>query len=429
MSPDLETATRRGHRVVITGAGVVCPIGSSVAEMWESVERGESGVTYISRFDTSGFLTQIAAEVPDADEPNPRFDEDYWVPLDRRSRFAIRAAIEATEAADLPLSSANSGRTAVVMASERPEEDTLLVGAEEFFGGLIESAAQVLAPHARPHAPSERVASLLGISGPVLQLENRSAGGLNAIIEAAVLIANGEADTAIAGGAEAPITPLTLAAFQGTGALSERNRDPARASRPFDMERDGFVLGEGAALVVLESLEGARARGARILAEVEGWGRTFSPGSGGAPAMDAEAIADGLSLALSSARRDHGEVDVLMLHAAGSLEGDRLEARGVIRAFGATARSQLFSPATKSLTGHLLAASGPLNVVMLLEAFARQRIPGTINLTRQDPECDLDANPSGTREGRAHIGIVNTTGWAHNAALLLAGPEAMRPEA
>jgi len=426
MPPDLANAMPRGRRVVITGVGVVSPIGSSVPEMWDSIESGLSGVTYISRFDASGFLTQIAAEVPDADEPNPRFDEDYWTALDRRSRFAIRAAVEATDGADLPLTEATRDRTAVIIASERPEEDTLLVGAEEFFGGLIDSAAQVLAPHARPHAPSERVAALLGVGGPVLQLESRSAGGLNAIIEAAALIANGEADAAIAGGAEAPITPLTLAAFQGTGALSARNRDPSGASRPLDMERDGFVLGEGAALVVLETLDGARARGAPLLAEVEGWGRTFSPGTGGVPAMDALAIAEALTRSLETAARDRSEVDLLMLHAAGTMEGDRIEARAIAQAFGATARSQLYSPATKSQTGHLLGASSSLNVAILLEAFARQRIPGTINLTRQDPECDLDANPSGTSEGRAHIGIVNATGWAHNSALLLSDLVSMR---
>ncbi|PKB56628.1 MAG: hypothetical protein BZY69_00830, partial [SAR202 cluster bacterium Casp-Chloro-G1] len=239
------------RRVVITGVGVVCSLGRTTGDVWQAIEDGRSGVGPITRFDASGFATRIAAEVPDALAHDHRFDEAYWQSLDLRARFAVSAALSAVQGAGLTFTPQNRGQVAVVMASERPEEDVLLAGARALIAGDIDGAASILAAHARPHAPAERIAALLGVTGPVLQIENRSAGGLNSIIEAAAMIRRGDALVAIAGGADAPITPLTLAAFQGTGALSTRNDAPAGASRPLDAARDGFVLGEGAALVTL----------------------------------------------------------------------------------------------------------------------------------------------------------------------------------
>lgn len=414
------------RRVVITGVGVVCSLGRTTGELWEAIEAGRSGVGPITRFDASGFATRIAAEVPDALERDTRFDEAYWEQLDLRAQFAVSAALSAVQGAGLSFTPQNSGQVAVVMASERPAEDRLLEGAQAIAAGDIASAASILAADARPHAPADRVAALLGTSGPVLQLENRSAGGLNAIIEAASMIRRGDALVAVAGGAEAPITPLTLAAFQGTGALSTRNDDPAAASRPLDAARDGFVLGEGAAVVALEALEVAEARGAKVLAEIEGYGMTFSPGAGGTPAMDPAQIGQALQLALVSSGRIQAEVDVIALHAAGSVEGDRAEATGVRRIFGGATRHHLYSPALKGHTGHLLGASGPLTLAVMLEAMHRGRIPPTLNLTEEDSEVDLDGNANGVREDHVLVCLVNATGWAHNAAISLAHPRAMR---
>lgn len=415
-------------RVVITGAGVVCSLGSTPVELWEAIAAGRSGVAPITRFDASAFECRIAAEVPDADTPDERLDEDYWRALDRRSRFAVSAGLSALQHAGLSLTRDNSGRIAVVMASERPEEDVLLTGVSELAAGDVAAAASTLAAHARPHAPAERIAALLGITGPTLQIENRSAGGLAAIIEAANMIRRGDAHAAIAGGAEAPITPITLAAFQGAGALSTRNDDPQAASRPLDKGRDGFVLGEGAAVVVLESLELARERGATILAEIEGEGMSFSAGEGGHPTTDPVQIGVALQRALATSGRIQSEVDVIALHAAGSVDGDIAESTGVKRIFGASARHHLYTPALKSMTGHLLGASAALSVVIMLGALSAQQIPGTINLDDEDDECDLDGNAKGTRDETLRVVIVNATGWAHNAALLLAHPEAMRPD-
>ena len=305
MASENNTASEPS-RVVITGVGVVCSLGRTTGELWQAIEDGRSGVGPITRFDASKFATRIAAEVPDALERDTRFDKAYWEQLDLRARFAVSAALSAVQGAGLTFTPQNRGQVAVVMASERPEEDLLFEGAQAIAAGDIDGAASILAAHARPHAPADRIASFLGTSGPVLQIENRSAGGLNAIIEAAAMIRRGDALVAIAGGAEAPITPLTLAAFQGTGALSTRNDDPAGASRPLDVDRDGFVIGEGAALVTLEALEVADARGATILAEIEGEGMTFSPGTGGTPAMDAQQIGQALQLALVSSGRIPG---------------------------------------------------------------------------------------------------------------------------
>jgi 3-oxoacyl-[acyl-carrier-protein] synthase II len=412
--------------VVITGVGVVCSLGRTSGELWEAIEAGRSGIGPITRFDAAGFTTRIAAEVPDAGERDTRFDGAYWSGLDLRSRFAVSAALSAIQGAGLSFTPQNRGQVAVVMASERPEEELLLAGARSLIAGDVAGAAATLAAHARPHAPADRIAALFGTTGPVLQVENRSAGGLNAIIEAADMIRRGDALVAIAGGAEAPITPLTVAAFQGTGALSTRNDDPAGASRPLDEGRDGFVLGEGAAVVTLEAIEVAHARGATILAEVEGEGMTFSPGASGTPAMDATQIGQALQLALVSSGRIQAEVDVLALHAAGSVEGDRIEALGVRRIFGAATRHHLYTPALKGHTGHLLGASGPLTLAVMLEAMYRGKVPPTLNLEREDPQVDLDGNAAGVREEHVLVAIVNATGWAHNAAIVLAHPRAMR---
>lgn len=423
-SEDTEAPRRR---VAITGIGIVCSLGRTTGELWQAIEDGRSGIRPITRFDPSGFATRIAAEVPDADQRDERFDEQYWDQLDLRSRFAVSAALSAVQGAGLSFSPQNRGQVAVVIASERPSEDLVLEAAPLLASGDIDAAAELLAPDARPHAPADRVAALLGVTGPVLQLENRSAGGLNAIIEAAAMIRRGDALVAIAGGAEAPITPITLAAFQGTGALSTNNDDPAGSSRPLDTARDGFVLGEGAALVTLEALEVAEARGVKILAEIEGEGMSFSPGTGGTPSMDAQQIGHAIQLALATSGRIRSEIDVLALHAAGSLEGDRTEASGVKRVFGAATRHHMYTPALKGHTGHLLGASGPLTLAVLLEAMHRSKIPPTLNLAEEDPEVDLDANPGGVRDDNVLVGIVNATGWAHNAALVLAHPKAMRP--
>ncbi|MCK9486599.1 MAG: hypothetical protein M0R73_07840 [Dehalococcoidia bacterium] len=413
---------------MITGVGVVSALGRTTGDVWEAMAQGRSGVGPITRFDTASYRTRIAGEVPAADALDPRFKQPYWDRLDRRARFAVSAALSAVQGAGLSFNDQNKAWVATVMASERPEEDVLLEGAR-LLETDPEAARRILARHARPHAPADRVAALLGVTGPTMQIENRSAGGLAAIIEAAAMIRRGDALVGIAGGAEAPITPLSLAAFEGTGALSVRNQDPAGASRPLDAGRDGFVLAEGAAVVTLEALEVATARGARILAEVEGEAMTFSPGADGEPGFDAVQIGAALQRALILSGRIQSEVDLIALHAAGTPEGDREEARGVKRIFGASTRHHMYTPALKSHTGHLLGASGPLALAVVLEGMHRQAIPWTRNVETEDAEIDLDGNFKGVRADTLRVAMVNATGWAHNATLAICHPDAMRPVA
>jgi 3-oxoacyl-[acyl-carrier-protein] synthase II len=412
-------------RVVITGVGVVHALGRSTGAIWDAMAEGRSAIGPITHFDAAPYATRIAAEV--RDEADGRFKPAYWDALDRRSRFAVSAALSATQGAGLTFTAQNRAQVAVVMASERPEEDRLFEGARHLATGDVEAAAAALAGNARPHAPAERIAALLGTTGPVLQIENRAPGGLAAIIEAAAVLRRGDALVALAGGAEAPITPLSLAAFQGTGSLSTRNDAPHEASRPLDLDRDGFVLAEGAAVVVLERLEVAVARGARILAEIEGEAMTFSAGRDGVPGFDADQIARCIQLALVTSGRIQSEVDVLALHAAGNVEGDRLEARAVRMIFGSATRHHMYTPALKSHLGHALAASGPLALAVILEGMHRQQIPGTRNLVREDPEIDLDANAKGPKPDTLRIAMINATGWAHNATLAICHPASMRP--
>ncbi|TAJ20513.1 MAG: beta-ketoacyl-[acyl-carrier-protein] synthase family protein [Dehalococcoidia bacterium] len=420
---DLSEAPR--PRVVITGVGVVHALGQTTGQIWDAMAEGRSAVGLITRFDPTPFTTRIASQV--SDEVDTRFKPEYWDALDRRSRFAVSAALSAVQGAGITFTPQNRAQVTVVMASERPEEDRLLEGARHLVAGDVTKAAETLAADARPHAASDRIAALFGTTGPVLQLENRAPGGLAAIIEAASILRRGDALVAIAGGAEAPVTPISLAAFQGTGSLSTRNDAPAEASRPLDMDRDGFVLAEGAAVVVLERLEVAVARGARILAEIEGEAMTFSAGRDGTPGFDADQIARSIQLALITSGRIQSEVDLVALHAAGNIEGDRLEARAVKMIFGSAARHHMYTPALKSHLGHALAASGPLSLAVILEAMHRQQIPGTRNLVREDPEVDLDANPGGPKADTLRVAMVNATGWAHNATLAICHPASMRP--
>jgi len=411
---------------VITGAGAICSLGRTPAAIWEAIAAGASGVGPITRFDASPFRTRIASEIAGADVTDRRFTDAYWAGLDRRSRFAAIAALDALRAAGLTLTPQNRGQTAVAMASYHPPDEGALEGARRLLAGDVAGARDALAPAALGAAPAARIAALLGSTGPALELGGVGAGGLEAIIEAAALIRRGDALVALAGGTEAPITPLTLAAYEGAGLLSARNDDPASASRPLDADRDGIVIGEGAAVVVLELIEVAVARGARILAEIEGEGLSISPGRSGEPATGAAEIGQALQQALVLSGRIQAEVDVIALDAAGTVEGDRAEALGVRRVFGAATRHHMYTPAPKSFTGHLLGASGPLSVVIMLEALARQAIPPTRNLEREDPEVDLDANPRGVREDTVLVAGVNATGGAHHASLLLAHPRAMR---
>ena len=389
------------RRVVITGCGVVCSLGRSPLEVWEAIENNRSGVKLISRFDTTKYKTKIAAGVDEIETLGERFNQKYWDSLDKTAQFVISAGLSAFEDASLSFTPENSGEVAIVIASQWRERNTKF-------------------------PPAETLAGLLGITGNVLQISPHSAGGIVAISEAAEMIRRGDALVALAGGVENPITPEVLSFYEERTDLSENNDSPANASRPLDLNRDGFVLAEGSAIVVLEDLEVAQVRGANILAELEGNSYTFSPGMSGIPKIAISQIARSIKSAVEKSGRIRSEIDVVYMNASGSVEEDALEAKGVKSVFGSATRHHMYTPALKGHTGNMFSASGPLGVIVLTEAMQRGKIPSTLNLIDDDPDIDLDANKSSVKDDIISVCIVNAIGGPHNATLVISHPRVMR---
>ena len=401
MTNVIDTEDSLNRRVVITGCGVVCSLGRSPLEVWEAIENNRSGVKLISRFDTTKYKTKIAAEIDEIETLGERFNQKYWDSLDKTAQFVISAGLSAFEDASLSFTPENSGEVAIVIASQWRERNTKF-------------------------PPAETLAGLLGITGNVLQISPHSAGGIVAISEAAEMIRRGDALVALAGGVENPITPEVLSFYEERTDLSENNDSPANASRPLDLNRDGFVLAEGSAIVVLEDLEVAQVRGANILAELEGNSYTFSPGMSGIPKIAISQISRSIQSAVEKSGRIRSEIDVVYMNASGSVEEDALEAKGVKSVFGSATRHHMYTPALKGHTGNMFSASGPLGVIVLTEAMQRGKIPSTLNLIDDDPGIDLDANKSSVKDDIISVCIVNAIGGPHNATLVISHPRVMR---
>ncbi|MBM4291392.1 MAG: beta-ketoacyl-ACP synthase II [Deltaproteobacteria bacterium] len=400
---------RQGRRVVITGLGLVTPLGVGVEENWAALMAGRSGVRRISRFDPAEFPVQIAGEVPD-------FDPHRWVGkkdarhMDRFIHFAVAASMLAFEDAGLstPLPD--------------PERAGTLIGVG--LGGLetLEAAAQTLAergprrlspfmiPQLIANLAPGHVSMLLGTQGPNLSSVSACATGAHSVGDAARLIAWGEADLMVAGGAEATITPLGIGGFAAMKALSTRNDAPAAASRPFDRDRDGFVSAEGAGVLVLEEYERARARGARVYAEVAGYGQSSDAHHITQPAPDGRGARAAMRLALEDARLDPSRVQYLNAHGTSTPAGDIAETRAIRAVFGVAAEG-LWVSSTKSMLGHMLGAAGAVELAVCALAIARGQVPPTINLDRPDPECDLDYVPHVGREGAISATLSNSFGF------------------
>tara|TARA_B100000700_G_C15063384_1_gene867629 strand:- start:11806 stop:13017 length:1212 start_codon:yes stop_codon:yes gene_type:complete len=389
------------RRVVITGCGVVCSLGQSSSAVWEAIENNLSGVKLISQLNTSKYKTKIAAEIDNLDFLGKRFKQEYWNSLDKIAQFTVSAGLSAFEDASLNFTPENASEVAVVLASQWQE-------------------------HNSQSQPAETLAGLLGITGKVLQLNAHSAGGVIAISEAAEMIRRGDALVAFAGGAEDPINSSTLSFYENNTDLSVNNETPTEASRPLDLNRDGFVLAEGAAIIVLEDLEVAQTRGANILAELEGSSYSFSPGVSGIPKLSVSQIARSIQAAVEKSGRIRSEIDVVYMHASGSPEEDILEAKGIQSVFGAATRHHMYTPALKGHTGNMFSASGPLGVIVLTEAMKRGKIPSTLNLVDEDPAIDLDANKSLVKDDIISVCIVNAIGGPHNATLVISHPRVMR---
>lgn len=405
------------RRVVITGCGCLSPVGNNVTETWQSLLAGRSGVDWITLFDASQHKTRFAAEVKGFDGA-ALFGSREARRMDRFTQFALAAALEAFAQAGLESNGLDRNRVGVVIGSGIGGISTLLAQIEEMRARGPERVSPFLIPMMIADSAPATIAIQLRLRGPNMALATACASGANAIGEAAEMIRRGVADVMLAGGAEASIVPVAMAALNVMGALSTRNEAPQRASRPFDRERDGFVMGEGAGMLVLESLEHAQARGARILAELSGYGTSNDAYHISAPAENGAGAALSMRWALEDAGLRPEQIDYINAHGTSTPLNDKSETQAIKDVFGETAYSIPIS-STKSMTGHLLGASGALEAVICVQVLQEQILPPTINYEHADPECDLDYVPNRSRRHTVRHVMSNSFGFGgHNATLI-----------
>lgn len=404
-------------RVVVTGIGAVSPVGLDSASTWEALAAGACGVSPISLFDAAAQEVTIAAEVKDFD-PTVAMERKEVRRNDRFVQFAVVAAREAVSNASLNIGQHNRDQLGVIIGSGIGGITTL----SEQIQVLQERGPRRVSPFLVPmmitDMASGQVSIALGARGPNVCTVSACASGADAIGYAFEIIRRGDAVAMVTGGAEAAITPIGVAGFASARALSTRNDDPAHASRPFDADRDGFVLGEGAGILVLESLEYARSRGARILAELCGYGMTADAYHITQPAEGGEGGARAMRMAIGQAGLCPEQVDYLNAHGTSTPMNDKFETQAIKSVFGEHAYQMPIS-SIKSMVGHLLGAAGALEACVCIQTILRGLIPPTINLTTRDPDCDLDYTPNVARQMRVSTVLSNSFGFGgHNSALL-----------
>lgn len=407
------------RRVVVTGLGVVSPVGIGTDTFWNSLMEGRSGVRRITTFDPSALDTQIAAEVPDFD-PTDFMDRKEARRNDRFVQFGYAASRLALDDAQLAITPQNAARVGVLIGSGIGGAITW----EEQYTILQTRGPSRVSPFFIPmiilNMASGVTSILTGAKGPNTCVSTACATGGNAIGDAMRLIQRGDADAMIAGGTEAAITPLSVAGFCSMKAMSTRNADPQRAARPFDATRDGFVMGEGAGVVILEALEVAERRGARIYAELVGYGMSADAFHITQPDPEADGASRSMRNALHDAQMEPETIDYINAHGTSTPYNDRTETIAIKQVFGAHARRVPVS-STKSMMGHLLGAAGGVEFIACVLAIDRGVIPPTINYEHPDPECDLDYVPNTPREVRITTAMSNAFGFGgHNAILIAA---------
>ena len=404
------------NRVVVTGIGIVSPLGLDRQSTWHNLIAGKSGVAPITSFDTEGYRTTIAAEVKG-------FDAAAFVGrkearrMDRFVQLGAVAALEAVEHAGLKVTPDNCTRVSIMIASG--------------IGGIITLSEQVgvlgsrgpsrvspfLVPMMLPDMASGQVSIMLGAKGPNYSTVSACSSGADSIGQALEVLQEGDADVVLAGGAEAAICPIGVAGFNACQALSTRNDDPKGASRPFDAERDGFVIGEGAAVIVMETLQSAVKRGATPLVEIVGYGSTADANHITQPAPEGEGAARAMKIAIKKAGLQPDEIGYVNAHGTSTPLNDKYETMAMKGVFDEEVYRVPIS-STKSMTGHLLGASGALEAAITTLAISEETIPPTINLKNADPECDLDYTPHIARQGRINAALSNSFGFGgHNASL------------
>jgi 3-oxoacyl-[acyl-carrier-protein] synthase II len=405
------------RRVVVTGVGVVSPLGTGVEKNWDALMRGQSGVDRITRFDASELPTQIAAEVKDFNAEE--FIEKKEIKkMDLFIQYAMGAADLAMKDSGLQITDENAERVGVLVGSGLGGLPTI----EKYHKAMLEGGYKKISPFFIPMliinlAPGQ-ISIKHGAKGPNLSSVSACATGTHSIGDAFRIIQRGDADAMIAGGAESTITPLAIGGFNVMKALSTRNDDPTAASRPFEMGRDGFVMAEGAGIVILEEYESAKKRGAKIYGEVVGYGLTGDAYHLTAPAPEGEGAARCMKMALAGAGIDAAEVDYINAHGTSTPFNDRFETMAIKTVLGNHAKKVMVS-STKGMTGHGLGAAGGFEAVYCLLAMDRSAVPPTINYVDPDPDCDLDYVPNEARQAEVRVAMSNSLGFGGTNATLI----------
>lgn len=404
-------------RVVVTGMGVISPLGLDPDTLWTNLLAGESPAARITRFDPSDFVVQIACET-NAFDPLDYMDRKEARRFDRFIQFAVACTTEAVEQAGLDINADNADRIGVVFGTAIGGLGTIHAGYKTLYEKGPMRVSPLTGPMMLPDMASGQVAITLGVRGPNHCVVSACATGNTALGEAAEVLRRGDADVMIAGASDAPMTPFALAAFHRTGAMSTRNDDPKHASRPFDAQRDGFVFGEGAGAMILERLEHARARGAKPLAEIAGYGSSADAFHISAPPEDGIGAVLSMQRALEDASIRPGEVDYINAHGTSTPLNDVSETKAIKRVFGKYAY-QIPVNSTKSMTGHMMGAAGMVEGAVCIKSIQSGIIHPTINYEYPDPQCDLDYVPNEPREANVRVALSNAFGFGgHNATVV-----------
>ncbi len=404
------------NRVVVTGYGAITPLGLNAEDTWRNLVAGISGVGYISLFDTTDFKVKIGAEVKGFN-PIDYVDAATARHTDRFAQFALAASLQAIESAGLKIDEGNRYDAGILVGSGVGGLDSLTQQFQTFSTRGPSRVSPYLVPMMIADAASAQVSIKTGIRGPNFSLISACATGTDVIGIAYKMIRWGEVKMMIVGGADAAVTPMGLAGFAQAGALS-RNSEPQKASRPFDKERDGFVVGEGGAALILESLDYARSRGANILAEIVGYGATSDAFHVTAPLESGEAAAKAIELALADI--DSDEVGYINAHGTSTPLNDASETRAIKKAFGDKAYKIPVS-SIKSMLGHMMGAAGTIEAITCCQVINKGIIPPTINLEHPDPDCDLDYVPNAARASDVRIALSNSFGFGgHNSVIAIA---------
>ncbi|MFC2061007.1 beta-ketoacyl-ACP synthase II [Elusimicrobiota bacterium] len=406
-------------RVVVTGMGVITPIGSTISEYWNSLVAGKSGIEKITRYDVSEFSAQIAGEIKDFEPEKYDIDSKLAKRIDTFILYALAASKEAFESSGLDMEKENSFRCGTIIGSGMGGLFTI----EKEHIKLREKGPRRVSPFLVPgmiiDMAAGQVAIKYGLNGLNYAVVSACASSAHAIGDSFKMIQSGVADVIFGGGTEYCTTPLGLAGFCSAKALSTRNDDPQKASRPFDAERDGFVMSEGAGIIVLEELEHAKNRGANILAEVVGYGATADAYHMTAPHPDGAGGINAMKMAIEDAGLKPEEVDYINAHGTSTSLNDKIETGVIKSVFGDHAR-KLAINSTKSMTGHLLGAAGVVEIIATIKTINEGVLHPTINYENPDPECDLDYVPNEAREQEINVGLSNSLGFGgHNAAVIV----------